>query len=231
MGTEQTETILRVEHLGKAYALPIGRLQVLRDSSFQVQRGEFLAITGPSGSGKTTLLSLLGALDRPDSGEIWLEEIAVHQLRGPAAADFRRQQVGFVFQLYYLLPTLTALENVMAPLLPYRRKLDFDLRQRAQELLERVGLGDRLGHPPARLSGGEQQRVAIARALINHPKLVLADEPTGNLDPATGQEVLEVLRDLQRSGRQTLLLVTHDPELAALADRHIPLEQLSRVGA
>jgi ABC-type lipoprotein export system ATPase subunit len=228
---ELPEPLLRVEQLSKSYPIPPGKLKVLQEVSFQVQSGEFLSITGPSGSGKTTLLFLLGALDSPDSGEIWLDEIAVHRLRGPAAADFRRQQVGFVFQLYYLLPTLTALENVMAPLLPYRRKLGFDLRQRAQELLERVGLGDRLGHPPARLSGGEQQRVAIARALINRPKLVLADEPTGNLDPATGLEVLEVLRALQRSGSQTLLLVTHDPELAALADRHIPLEQLSRVGA
>jgi len=225
---EQPESLLRIEQLSKSYAVPTGRLQVLQTVSFQVQSGEFLAITGPSGSGKTTLL---GALDSPDSGEIWLNEIAVHRLRGPAAADFRRQQVGFVFQLYYLLPNLTALENVMAPLLPSRRKLGFDLRQRAKELLERVGLGDRLGHPPARLSGGEQQRVAIARALINSPQLVLADEPTGNLDPATGMEVLEVLRELQRRGRQTLLLVTHDPELAALADKHIPLEQLSRVGA
>ncbi len=228
---EQPETVLRVEHLTKTYALPNGRLRVLQDISFQVLHGEFLAITGPSGSGKTTLLSLLGALDSPDSGEIWLEEIAVHRLRGLEAADFRRQQVGFVFQLYYLLPNLTALENVMAPLLPYRRKLGFDLRQRAQELLESVGLGDRLGHPPARLSGGEQQRVAIARALINHPKVVLADEPTGNLDPATGLEVLEVLRALQRSGHQTLVMVTHDPELAALADRRVHLEQLRRVEA
>jgi putative ABC transport system ATP-binding protein len=228
---EQPETILRVEHLSKTYAIPNGRLQVLQDVHLAVQHGEFLAISGPSGSGKTTLLALLGALDRPDSGEIWLQEIAVHRLRGLQAADFRRQQVGFVFQLYYLLPNLTALENVMAPLLPYRRKLDFDLRQRAEELLEGVGLGDRLGHPPARLSGGEQQRVAIARALINHPKLVLADEPTGNLDPATGLEVLEVLRALQRSGKQTLLMVTHDPDLAALADRHMHLEQLRRVGA
>ena len=171
---EQPETILRVEHLTKTYAIPNGRLRVLEDVHLEVQKGEFIAITGPSGSGKTTLLSLLGALDSPDSGEIWLEEIAVHRLRGLEAADFRRQQVGFVFQLYYLLPNLTALENVMAPLLPYRRKLGFDLRQRAGELLESVGLGDRLGHPPARLSGGEQQRVAIARALINHPKVVLA---------------------------------------------------------
>ncbi len=226
MGREQHETILRVEHLSKAYALPNGRLQVLQDIHFQVRRGEFLAITGPSGSGKTTLLSLLGALDRPESGEIWLNSIAVHRLRGPAAADFRRQQVGFVFQLFYLLPAMTALENVMVPLLPYRRKLDFDLRQRAKELLESVGLGDRLDHPPARLSGGEQQRVAIARALVNRPKLILADEPTGNLDPATGAEVLSVFRELQRTGGQTLIMVTHERQLAALADKCMQLAQL-----
>lgn len=218
---------LRVEGLSKSYPLPTDRLQVLQEIEFEVHQGEFIAITGPSGSGKTTLLSLLGALERPDRGEIWLDEIAVHQLQGPAAADFRREQIGLVFQLFYLLPTLTALENVMVPLLPFRRKLSFNLRQRAEELLEGVGLGDRLHHPPARLSGGEQQRVAIARALINRPRLVLADEPTGNLDPATGLDVLETLRELQRAGRQTLLMVTHDPQLAALADRRIQLEQLS----
>src|SRR5216683_1587460 len=228
---EKGDLLLRVDHLSKTYIIPNGKLQVLQEIDLEVQPGEFIAITGPSGCGKTTLLSLLGALDSPDSGEIWLDDIAVHSLRGPEAADFRRQQVGFVFQLYYLLPNLTALENVMVPLLPYRRKLGFDLRQRAGELLESVGLGDRLGHPPARLSGGEQQRVAIARALINHPKVVLADEPTGNLDPATGLEVLAVLRALQRSGKQTLVMVTHDPELAALADRRVHLEQLRRVEA
>jgi ABC-type lipoprotein export system ATPase subunit len=227
---EQPKAILRVERLSKTYAMPNSRLQVLQDVHMQVQFGEFIAITGQSGSGKTTLLSLLGALDSPDSGEIWLGDIAVHRLRGPAAADFRRQQIGFVFQLFYLLPNLTALENVMAPLLPYRRKLDFDLKQRAETLLEQVGLGGRLGHPPARLSGGEQQRVAIARALVNRPKLVLADEPTGNLDPATGEEVLETLRTLQRTGSQTLLMVTHDPQLAALADRRIHLEAFRRAG-
>ena len=222
----QESPLLRVEHLSKTYSVPNGKLQVLQNIDVQVQHGEFVAITGPSGSGKTTLLSLLGALDRPDSGEIWLDEIAVHRLRGPAAADFRREQVGFVFQLFYLLPQLTALENVMAPLLPYRRTLRFDLKQRALELLERVGLSDRQGHPPARLSGGEQQRVAIARALVNRPRIVLADEPTGNLDPSTGREVLEALRELQRTGNQTLIMVTHDPQLAALADRCIQLEQL-----
>jgi ABC-type lipoprotein export system ATPase subunit len=220
---------LLVKNLSKTYSVPDGKLQVLHDVDLQVQRGEFIAITGPSGSGKTTLLSLLGALDSQDSGEIWLEDVAVHSLRATAAADFRRDQVGFIFQLFYLLPNLTALENVMAPLLPYRRKLSFDLKKRAQQLLERVGLGDRQGYPPARLSGGEQQRVAIARALINHPKIVLADEPTGNLDPKTATEVLEVLRELQRTGNQTLILVTHDPQLAALAGRRIQLEQLSRV--
>jgi ABC-type lipoprotein export system ATPase subunit len=221
--------LLLVKNLSKTYSVPDGKLQILHDVDLQVQRGEFIAITGPSGSGKTTLLSLLGALDSPDSGEIWLEDVAVHSLRATAAADFRRDQVGFIFQLFYLLPNLTALENVMAPLLPYRRKLSFDLKKRAQQLLERVGLGDRQGYPPARLSGGEQQRVAIARALINHPKIVLADEPTGNLDPKTATEVLEVLRELQRTGNQTLILVTHDPQLAALAGRRIQLEQLSRV--
>ncbi len=220
--------LLRIENLSKTYRIPDGKLQVLHDVDLQVQWGEFIAVTGPSGSGKTTLLSLLGALDSPDSGEIWLEDRAVHRLRGTAAADYRREQVGFVFQLFYLLPNLTALENVMVPLLPYRRKLSFDLKKRAQELLEQVGLGDRQGYPPARLSGGEQQRVAIARALINRPKIVLADEPTGNLDPATGEEVLEVLRELQHTGNQTLIMVTHDPQLAALADRRIHLEQLQR---
>lgn len=220
---EERELLLRVVNLNKTYSIPNGKLQVLQDVNLQVHYGEFIAISGPSGSGKTTLLSLLGALDNPDSGEIWLDDIAIDRLRGPAAADFRREKVGFVFQLFYLLPNLSALENVMAPLLPYRRKLSFDLKKRAQELLERVGLGDRQGHPPARLSGGEQQRVAIARALINRPKIVLADEPTGNLDPATGMEVLEVLSELQRTGNQTLIMVTHNPQLAALADRRIQL--------
>src|SRR5947209_6239536 len=227
---QQGNPVLRVENLSKTYSIPNGKLRILEDINLEVRNGEFIAITGQSGSGKTTLLSLLGALDSPDDGEIWLDDIAVHHLRGTQAADFRRQKIGFVFQLFYLLPNLSALENVMAPLLPYRRKLDFSLKERAEELLASVGLKDRLHHPPARLSGGEQQRVAIARALINRPKIVLADEPTGNLDPVTGEEVLKILRELQQSGSQTLIMVTHDPQLAALADRRIHLEQLRRVG-
>ena len=222
---EAAKTILNVKKVRKSYALPSSTLQVLHDINLQVQQGEFVAITGQSGSGKTTLLALLGALDTPDTGEIWLDGAAVHKLRGVAAADFRREKIGFVFQLFYLLPNLTALENVMAPLLPYRRQLKFDLKQRAQELLERVGLASRLGHSPGRLSGGEQQRVAIARALINRPAVLLADEPTGNLDPTTGIEVLEILRELQQAGSQTLIMVTHDPKIADMADRRIHLGQ------
>ncbi|MGB8346237.1 MAG: ATP-binding cassette domain-containing protein [Ktedonobacteraceae bacterium] len=223
------EIIVQVKRLSKSYPIPDGKLAVLHDLSFEVKRGEFLAISGPSGSGKTTLLALLGALDRPDEGEIWLDDIPVHTQRGMAAARFRRQKVGFVFQLFYLLPNLTALENVMAPLLPFRHTLDFDLRERAETLLTQVGLSHRLAHTPARLSGGEQQRVAIARALINRPAVVLADEPTGNLDPATGVEILEVLRAQQEAEHQTLILVTHDPAVAARADRRIRL-QTSTVG-
>ena len=223
---EASNVVVTVKQIGKSYALPNGKLQVLQDINLHVQRGEFVAITGQSGSGKTTLLVLMGALDTPDTGEIWVEGTAVHKLRGVAAADFRREKIGFVFQLFYLLPNLTALENVMAPLLPYRRHLKFDLKQRAQELLERVGLASRLGHSPGRLSGGEQQRVAIARALINRPTVLLADEPTGNLDPATGVEVLEILRELQKVGSQTLIIVTHDPKIAELADRNIHLMQV-----
>lgn len=224
---EQPAPLVRVEQLSKTYRDAHGSVRVLQHVNLQVQRGEFVTITGPSGAGKTTLLSLLGALDHPDEGEIWIDGVAVQRLRGPAAADFRRQKIGFVFQLFYLLPQMTALENVMAPLLPYRRMLDFDLRRRAEELLVRVGLADRLHHLPARLSGGEQQRVAIARALINRPPLILADEPTGNLDPKTGDEVLAVLHEFQRQGKQTLLMVTHNYELAATADKQIHLEALA----
>ncbi len=145
------DTIVKVEQLSKSYPLPEGTLNVMHDLSFEVKRGEFLAISGPSGAGKTTLLALLGALDRPDAGEIWLDDIPVHTLRGLAAARFRRKKVGFIFQMFYLLPNLTALENVMAPLLPFRRELDFNLQERATELLARVGLDHRLGHTPGKL--------------------------------------------------------------------------------
>ncbi|GCE51420.1 putative ABC transport system ATP-binding protein/lipoprotein-releasing system ATP-binding protein [Thermosporothrix hazakensis] len=217
---------IQVEHVSKSYKLPTGNLSILHDLSFEIEAGEFVTITGPSGCGKTTLLALLGALDQPDSGTILVDGHSVHALGAVRAADYRRETIGFVFQLFYLLPNLSALENVMAPLLPYRRMLGFDLRKRAQELLEQVGLASRMGHTPARLSGGEQQRVAIARALINQPKVLLADEPTGNLDPETGREILELLREQQRQGKQTLVMVTHDHEIADIADRTLSLLKL-----
>ena len=219
--SETRSVIVRVVNVCKTYSIPNGRLEILKEINFQVQQGEFIAITGSSGSGKTTLLSLLGALDSPDSGEIWLDTTGVHGLKGVTAADFRRQKIGFVFQLFYLLPNLTALENVMAPLLPYRRKLAFDLKQRAQDLLESVGLGDRLGHTPARLSGGEQQRVAIARALATDPAFVIADEPTGNLDAKNGENILKLVSDLRDRTDKTFIIATHDPEVACHANRAI----------
>ncbi|MCL7455445.1 MAG: ABC transporter ATP-binding protein, partial [Anaerolineae bacterium] len=191
--------------------------------SLEVGDGEFLAITGPSGSGKTTLLNLIGTLDHPTSGRVVVDGADVNTLRGDALADFRRQKIGFIFQLFNLVPMLTALENVMLPLLPYRRGLSFNLKERAQELLEVVGLGERLHHLPGQLSGGEQQRVAIARALVNHPKVILADEPTGNVDSKAGQEIVDLLRRLNRELGLTVVLVTHDAALASQADRMVAL--------
>ena len=220
-----TETILRVASLTKSYALPNSRLAVLQDIELEVRRGECVAITGPSGSGKTTLLALLGALDTPDAGEIWLNEIAVHRLHGMAASDFRRQQVGFVFQLFYLLPNLTALENVMAPLLPYRRTLNFDLKQRATELLERVGLADRLGHPPARLSGGEQQRVGVARAIAARPRVLLMDEPFGAVDALVRASLQDETLRIHAALGTTIFFVTHDvDEALRVADRIVVMD-------
>lgn len=225
----EAATAISVARLRKAYALPQGKqLSVLNDISFEVKRGECIAILGPSGAGKTTLLSLLGALERPDGGEIWLDGLPVHRLRGRAAARFRRQHIGFIFQSFYLLPTLTAWENVTAPLLPFQHEVDFDPRQRARALLAQVGLEQRLHHFPAQLSGGEQQRVAIARSLLNHPPVLLADEPTGNLDPATGQTILALLQAQQRAEGCTLVLVTHNPTVAAAADRRIRLRTAER---
>ena len=205
-------------------------VRALDGVSLRVDSGEFLAVCGPSGSGKTTLLNLIGTLDRPTSGEVWVNGVNVARLKGDALADFRRENIGFVFQLFHLVPWLTALENVMLPLLPYRRGLGFDLEDRARGLLEEMGLGGRLEHLPGELSGGEQQRVAIARALVNRPRLVLADEPTGNLDSASGSEVMELLRRSNESHGVTVVLVTHDERVAGYADRVIHLRDGKIVG-
>ncbi|MGE5233264.1 MAG: ABC transporter ATP-binding protein [Acidobacteriota bacterium] len=195
-------------------------LTILDEVDLEIAAGEFVAVLGPSGSGKSTLLALLAGLDRPTSGEIRLDGEPIQDLSEDALALLRRRKVGFVFQSFQLLGNLTALENV---LLPLELQGTADAEARAHELLARVGLGERAHHYPSQLSGGEQQRVALARAFATKPRLLLADEPTGNLDSANGERVLQVLADLRRRDGTTLVLVTHDPAVAALADRRIHL--------
>jgi putative ABC transport system ATP-binding protein len=195
-------------------------ITVLDSVDLEVRRGEFVAVLGPSGSGKSTMLALMAGLDRPTAGEVLFEGRPIHKLSEDALAILRREKIGFVFQAFQLLGHLTARENVLLPMELRKTK---NARARADELLESVGLGDRGHHYPTQLSGGEQQRVALARAFAADPALLLADEPTGNLDSATGRGVLEILQGLRREGGVTLVLVTHDPAVAQLADRQVHL--------
>jgi putative ABC transport system ATP-binding protein len=195
------------------------QLYALRDVSVQVQRGEFVSVVGPSGSGKSTLLNLVGGIDQPTSGEVWVDGTRIDTLNENTLAIFRRNHIGIVFQFFQLLPTLTALENVTLPM--ELRGDDRKIRQvRAQEMLARVGLGARMSQLPSELSGGEQQRVAIARALVNDPPILLADEPTGNLDSANAEGIIALLRELAEAGK-TILLITHEANLARAAHRTI----------
>ncbi len=221
---ENTENpIIRTEELTRIYQ-DGATVVALNRLSLEVARGEFLAVVGPSGSGKSTLLNLIGTLDTPTDGKVVVNGVGTGRLSGNALADFRRQHIGFVFQLFNLIPVLTSLENVMLPLVPYRRRLGLDLELRARELLAAVSLDDRMRHLPSQLSGGEQQRVAIARALINEPKLVLADEPTGNLDSQAGDECISLLRGLNQDRRVTVVLATHSEVIAQQANRVIHLQ-------
>jgi ABC-type lipoprotein export system ATPase subunit len=204
-----------VQSVSKSYQLGGRSVAALREVSLDVLRGEVALLVGPSGSGKTTLLNLIAALDRPDAGKIVVEQAEVTTLSRSAAARYRDERVGMIFQSYNLLPQLTSLENVLLPMIP-KGQAD---QQRARELLEAVGLGDRAQHRPAELSGGEQQRVAIARALVNEPALILADEPISNLDDESARKVIELLSSLCRERGKTLILVTHDRELVGPADR------------
>ncbi len=213
--------LVRLDRVTKDYSEGRELRHVLKDAELSVNDGEFVAIRGRSGSGKSTVLNLVAGIDQPTSGEVFVGEIALGRLSPRERTLLRRDQMGFVFQFFNLIPTLTVLENV---LLPAELAGLRGLRRRAVELLERVGLSDRPGTFPDRLSGGEQQRVAIARALVRDPRLVLADEPTGNLDDATGAAVLELLDSVTRRSGKTLLLVTHSREVAALADRELTIE-------
>jgi putative ABC transport system ATP-binding protein len=205
-------TLVQIENLRKDF----GKVCALGGVSFAIEEGEWIAIMGPSGSGKTTLINILGGLDTPTSGRAMVDGVDVGRLDESGLTRFRAEKIGFVFQQFHLVSYLTALENVM--LAQYFHSTTDE--KEAQQALERVGLGDRIEHLPSQLSGGEQQRVAVARALINHPKLILADEPTGNLDEANEKIVLDLLRELHAE-RRTILMVTHAPTIGSLADRRI----------
>jgi putative ABC transport system ATP-binding protein len=213
--------IIEVVNLTRTIETPTHRVEILRGIDLAIPRGQFAAIMGPSGSGKSTLLGLLAGLDNASSGQVLLDGVDITGLSEDRMAEVRGRKIGFVFQSFQLIPTLTAEENVMLP--AELAGAGSSVTRRAKELLTRVGLADRLDHYPVQLSGGEQQRVALARAFITKPPILLADEPTGNLDGKTGQQVLELLLELNRMEGATLVLVTHDPALAGHADRVITL--------
>ena len=214
--------MIKLSNLSMSYALGESLVEVLRDIDLRIEPGERIAIAGPSGSGKTTLLLLLAGLERPSAGTVAFDGLALEQLDRDQLADLRRDHIGIVFQSFHLVPSLSALDNVALPLEIAGRR---DARTRAEQLLVKVGLGARQRHYPSQLSGGEQQRVAIARALVHEPKLVLADEPTGNLDEHTGEEIADLLFKLNRDSHSTLVLVTHDTELAGRCDRILRLHE------
>ena len=215
------EVIILTHKLGRDYHLGSEVVHALRDVSLQIRRNEFTAIMGPSGSGKSTLMNLLGCLDTPTAGEYWLNSQKVSELNDDELARIRNKEIGFVFQTFNLLPRASSLHNVELPLI-YGGVNAKDRHARAVEVMERVGLGDRMKHRPNELSGGQRQRVAIARALVNNPSILLADEPTGNLDSHTGQDIMQVFETLHDEG-QTIVLITHEREVAAHASRQIHL--------
>lgn len=215
------EIILKAENLVKTYGSGDTAVNALNGVSLEVKKGEFVAVVGQSGSGKSTLLHLLGAMDYPTSGSLTVDGQDVFALKGEALAEYRRRKVGFVFQFFNLLPVMTAKENIMIPLSLDGKTADKDY---LNELAQAMGISERLDHYPHQLSGGQQQRVAIARAMITRPSVILADEPTGNLDSASGKEILALLKSTVRKYEQTLILITHDSSIAAEADRIITIK-------
>jgi putative ABC transport system ATP-binding protein len=213
--------LIEIRNLKKWIQNGARRVEIIKGISLTIPSGQFVSIVGASGSGKSTLLGLMAGLDSPSEGEIWLDGVAIHNLAESELAGIRGQKIGFVFQSYQLIQTLTALENV---LLPYELNVSGSGLKRARLLLDEVGLGERMDHYPVQLSGGEQQRVALARAFVAEPPIVMADEPTGNLDSANGKLVLDLLLDRNRRTGTTLVMVTHDAEIASRADRRIVLK-------
>jgi len=209
---------VKVVDVEKTYRLGENKVHALRGINMELKKGEFVAFIGPSGSGKTTLLNLIGVLDKPSKGKIYVDNIDLTLLKEKDLTTLRRHTIGFIFQFYNLIPVLSAVENVELPMLIAGVQTK-DRENRARELLKMVGLGDRLNHRPDELSGGEQQRVAIVRALANKPSIVLADEPTGDLDSKTGKEIVQALRDLSNQEGATVIIVTHDPTVASLASK------------
>jgi putative ABC transport system ATP-binding protein len=213
----RNDAVIRTEELSKTYRLGMEDIHALREVTVEIQRGEYVAIMGPSGSGKSTLMNLIGCLDTPTGGKYWLNHQLVSELDDDDLARIRNREIGFIFQTFNLLPRATALGNVELPLI-YRGVPAAERRERARKALEMVELGDRVGHRPNELSGGQRQRVAVARALVNNPSIILADEPTGNLDSATGAEILKLFAQLHQQGN-TLVVVTHEPDVASHALR------------
>lgn len=215
-------SLLKLEQVSKVYQMDGVKVEALKSVSFNVSRGEFLVIMGPSGSGKSTLMHLIGLLDRPTTGQIFLNEREVGKLSEKEQARLRNEEIGFIFQFFNLLERTSAIDNVRLPLF-YAGLGSKEQEKKAQEALEQVGLGHRLTHYPSQLSGGERQRVAIARALVNNPSLILADEPTGNLDSKSGQEIMQIIASLHHEGR-TVILITHDPSLTRYGQRLIVIK-------
>ncbi|MCL1832446.1 MAG: ABC transporter ATP-binding protein [Oscillospiraceae bacterium] len=213
--------ILRVENISKTYGKDESRVDALDDVSFSVNMGEFVAIIGASGSGKSTLLHIIGGVDKPTRGSVFVNEIDVYAQKPDQLAIFRRRQVGLIYQFHNLIPVLDVVENITLPLLMDGRKVN---HERLNELMELLSLNSRANHLPNQLSGGQQQRVSIGRALINAPSIVLADEPTGNLDSKNGQQIIKLIKDSNRKYGQTIVMITHDENIALQADRIIKIE-------
>jgi putative ABC transport system ATP-binding protein len=213
--------ILEIEHLSKIYGTGETAVKALDDVSFRVNRGEFVAIIGPSGSGKSTLLHMLGGVDRPTGGKVFVEKTDIYALDETRLAIFRRRQIGLIYQFYNLIPVLTVAENMTLPLLLDQQKVD---ERHFQEIIKALNMQDRLDYLPNQLSGGQQQRVSIGRALMNNPSIMLADEPTGNLDSKNSREIIDLLKMFNKTFQKTLLVITHDERIALQADRVIALE-------